>query len=360
MKEDDVKKFLENLSFVAPQADFKTGPLEYKILQCLIGTGSSSRLGPFPEDDVVKVILDNIRKNIQKGQPIQIVSAWGGKKTLSGIKQEVDIAEYFTMLQYLAIYKAVKNIYSPGLEYNIFIGDAYYRYLYGDDPGVYIYHSRLKSLAKIFGVSCFNLFSLEEIHRRDSTLLNECENNCRLLSDYWKESANICEENWKRLESYKNLCNSGWLGEIPTVMREHYLKRLNLLFPDFSLEEKIFSIVKFFAYGMMVSQNDLFGRKDPTTCTADFCLLRIPPPGMPKNLHENRLRKRILPVKFSKKTAPPWAIAGALTFKGASYKPLLIFDIKEILLSKRETLQIELFGKFKVEIDLLNLEKRSV
>lgn len=301
MKNDGVKGFLENLSFVTPQAESNSKSLEDKILQCLIGTSRSNRLGPFPESDVVEVILNNIQKNVLKGQPIQVVSAWGGKKTLPGIEQEVDIAEYFTMLQYLAIYKEVKNIYPPGLMYNIFIGDAYYKYLYGDNPGVSVYRSRLKSLAEAFDADCFNIFSLEDLHVGNDTLLSECENNRGLLFDYWKESADVREESWEELESYKNLCNNGWLGTIPPAMREHYLKRLDLLFPEFSVEEKIFSVVKFFAYGMMVYQKDLFGRKDPATCTADFCLLRIPPPGMPKNLHENRLRKRILPAKFSKK-----------------------------------------------------------
>jgi hypothetical protein len=301
MEETDVKKYLENLSFpysLPQSSNYEYLTLEQKIFQCLVGSARSSRLGPAPSLEVTKIICSNIKEQIKKGLPIQIVSAWGAKKTIIGVDQRVDIAEYFTLLQYLTIAKEIQDIYPPGVQYNIFVGDAYYEYLYGRNQDVYRYLSDLEDLVNVFDVKCFKLFSLEKFHQKDCGLITQCNSNYEALYRYWVESSAVLEDEWIKLESYKNLCQNGWVGIISSAMREHYLKRLNILFPHFSGREKIEAVIRFFSYSMMVSQNDLFGRKDPSRCTADFCLLRVPPPGIPKALYENRLRKRIIPAKF--------------------------------------------------------------
>lgn len=356
MKKDEnaVKEYLENLSFATKSQEYKSASLEYRVFQYLVGTTRSSRLGPFPSDETVKVICKNIKEKIQKNQPIQIVSAWGAKKTFPKSEQQVDIAEYFALLQYATIAQEVQKIYSPGVQYNIFIGDAYYKYLYGDDSDVSYYRSRMNSLAAIFDAKLFKIFSLEKIHQQNDGLLTQCNLNYRLIDEYWKDSASISEKDWTELKSYAILCQNGWIGTIPSIMREHYMKRLDALFPEFTYEKKISSIVKFFAYGMMISQNDLFGRKDQNLCTADFCLLRIPPPGIPKSLHGNRLKKRIIPAKLTKKTAPPWTIKGGLIYDNtlSSYKPVLISYGDKIKTLEKIVMKVNLFEQFDLSVEV--------
>lgn len=174
MKETNVKEYLENLSFSCPlpqSFEYETGGLERKIFQHLVGSSRSSRLGPVPSEEVVKTICNNISKQVKQGLPIQIVSAWGAKKTIIEAEQQIDIAEYFALLQYLTIAKEIQKIYPPGVQYNIFIGDAYYEYLYGRNKDVHDYFSGMESLINIFNANCFKLFSLDKFHQKDDGLL---------------------------------------------------------------------------------------------------------------------------------------------------------------------------------------------
>ena len=347
-----VKKYLENLSFFQESNVNVGNSMEYEIFKCLVGTSRSSRNGPFPDINVVETVCKNIRKNIDNNEPVQVVSAWGAKKTFLNSAQEVDLAEYYAMLQYSAIAEEIKEIYSPGVQYNIFLGDAYYDYIYGADKKVSEYCMRMDALAKIVNPKCLKIFFLSSVHKEKTDLFLQCDINFALLKDYWEESENNNEREWAELKYYKVLCEHGWMGAIPTSMRNHYLKRLDKIFPNFSQEEKILSILKFFAYGLMIAQNDIYGRKDQSRCSADFCLLRIPPPGMPKELHGNRLRKRIIPAKFTKKTAPPWTIAGGLAHDQSdnSYKPMLItFDETN---QKKRTVSLDLFDRFECLVDI--------
>lgn len=278
----------------------------------------------------------------------------GSEKTIIGAEQQIDIVEYFALLQYLTIAKEIQKIYPPGVQYNIFIGDAYYEYLYGRNKDVHDYFSGMESLINIFDANCFNLFSLEKFHQKDDGLLIQCNLNYEILYRYWIESSVIPEKEWIKLESYNILCQNGWVGNISPAMREHYLTRLDALFPHFNDKEKVEAVLRFFAYGMMVSQNDLFGRKDPFRCTADFCLLRIPPPGIPKSLHGNRLRKRIIPAKLTNRTAPPWTVKGALLYEKESslLKPFLIKNGENMETFKKTIISLRLFDQWDLKVEM--------
>lgn len=137
----------------------------------------------------------------------------------------------------------------------------------------------------------------------------------------------IPEKEWTKLESYNILFQNGWVGNISPAMREHYLTRLDALFPHFKDKEKVEAVLRFFAYGMMVSQNDLFGRKDPFRCTADFCLLRIP---------------------------PPWTEKGALLYeKGSSLlKPFLIKNGEDMETFKKTIISLKLFDQRDLKVEI--------
>ena len=355
MKETQIKQYLENLSFVISQQDQPEDSLAFRIFKRLVGTTRTSRLGPFPESDVVETVCGNIGEKIRNGEPIQIVSAWGAKKTLPGANQQVDIVEFFTLLQFLAISKEIQSIYPPGAECKLFIGNAFYEYLYGKHADLPTYLSRMRTLCEMVGPDIFKIVSMEEFHKEDKDLFARCDANFQLLANYWEESSRTPEEKWCQLDSQKALHENGWIGAISPSMREHYLKRLDQLFPHFSQEEKISSVLRFFAYGMMVNQKDLFGRKNPDLCTVDFCLLRTPPPGMPKLLHGNRLRKRIIPEKLSKKTAPPWTVKGMLFHdkEADTLKPLLISHADETKDFVKNVVDVDLFDIFNVSIEVV-------
>ena len=74
----------------------------------------------------------------------------------------------------------------------------------------------------------------------------------------------------------------------------------------------------------MIRLNDLMGRKSIDTSTIDACLLRVPPPDLPRKMYSNRMRFRISPENVMKSSAPPWTVAGVLCKQEGGYRIKLL------------------------------------
>lgn len=303
------------------------GSIEEIILNTLVGTSRTTRLGPRPDRDTLSVLSDNIRYKVHKGEPLEITSAWGACKTSPGYSHGADIAEVLALQQYDAIGDAVRKTYPPGINFNIVLSDSYYEYLYGANGAVQEYSDEMAGLVEQYPQ--FHLGKTSELHTEiGDTAFVRCEDNLEKLRQYWHDTKGLDVGHWQELESYKELLDIGWIGQISLATREFYMNRMGKLFPDESVEQHSERVLKFFAYGLLLKQYDVFKRGDAEGCTADFCLLRVPPPDMPKALHGNRLRVRCVPSWVSNSSAPPWTVEGAFIENEVGLlRPRLISDV---------------------------------
>lgn len=282
-----------------------------KILEILVGTCRSTRLGPKPLTETLEIIGENIKLNIQNRLPINATICFGCKKTWKLCQPGVDIAELFTFLQLWKLNKEIQNIYPPGINFSLYIGDAWYEYIYHENFGNREYYEGLQKLLNLNNDIHVKLISMHDFHRNNSNLYKTCNENLELLREYWNESSNVDEKNRQYLKSYQKLKSVGWLGLIPNIMRMHYLKKMNRYLPNTSVNKRVDAVLRFFSYGLMLNQNDLIKRQNPADCTLDISLLS-PPPGMPKRLRGNRLYMRSLPPEISSRGAPCWTVMGIL------------------------------------------------
>ncbi len=296
--------------------------LENSILNTLIGTTGTLRLGAKPSIQTQSEILKRIHEKVRNGKKLVISSAWGTIKTLPLKNRSVDIAEYLALKQFLALSNAIKKVYPPGVCFNIFLGDSYYKYLYGVDPDIEKYCEDMEKLAMPYDE--LRVIRLSTLCKKNVNWEQQCKVNFEVLYKYWIDTEGLLAEQHENRLSYKEVNMLGWVGKITPAMREFYLKRMAQLYPSESYEFWVKKIVDFFAYGLMISQNDLMGRKNIETSTVDACLLRVPPPDLPRGLYSNRLRFRISPEVVMKSSAPPWTVSGIIKLEGYNPKIHLV------------------------------------
>jgi hypothetical protein len=324
---------------------YNTNTKILKILDILIGTSRSTRLGPKPLPEALDIIGKRMKLKIQSELPINIPICFGCKKTWRLCQPGVDIAELFTILQLLKLNRQIQDIYPPGINFTLYLGDAWYEYIYNENIGIKEYRKGLKKLLNLNTDLNVKLISMHNFHKKDSSLYNTCDNNLAILKEYWNESSNIEEKYWQYLETYKKLKTLGWIGTIPNIMRMHYLKKMDRYLPKTRMIKKVEAILKFFSYGLMLNQNDIIKRQNPVDCTIEISLMSQPP-GIPKRLRGDRLYLRALPPEISSRGAPCWPVMGILKLheNGSMYPSIL---------SPRDWNQknVSLVNKFEYTID---------
>lgn len=284
--------------------------IEHTLWENLIGTNGTIRLGSKPSDETKREILKRIHEKVKRRQALEVSSAWGAIKTIPNEYRGPDIAELLTLKQYDAIAKRIKKIYPPGIHFNIYLNDSYYYYLYGFDPQVDEYCQGMENLSNDYAE--IEVVRLSSICKNKVLIDQQCEKNFEYLHRYWVESDILSLESHDALLSFIDLKSIGWVGKITPAMRSFYLKRMSILYPHESFDFWVQKILRFFAYGLLISQNDYMGRKSPERSTVDACLLRVPPPDLPRKLYSNRLRFSIAPKSIIKSSAPPWTVAGII------------------------------------------------
>lgn len=316
-----------------------------KILEILVGTCRSTRLGPKPLNETLGIIGVNIRLKIQNGLPLNATICFGCKKTWKLCPPGVDIAELFTFLQLLKLNKKVQNIYPPGINFSLYLGDAWYEYIYHENFGIREYYEGLKKLLNLNSDLKVTLISMKSFHKNNFNLYKKCDENLELLREYWIDSSKTADKNWQYLKSYQKLKSVGWVGIIPNIMRIHYLKKMDRYLPKTSRIKRVEAVLKYFSYGLMLNQYDLIKRLNPNDCTLEISPMS-PPPGMPKRLRGNRLYLRSLPPEISSRGAPCWPVMGILRVDGHG-------SIYPSTLSPRDWKQnnIRLIDKFDYVID---------
>ena len=320
-----IQDFISKSEYIPSQQKNKSIEIiSSQVLDILIGNCRSTRLGPRPLPSTLKIIGEKLKLKIKSELPINIPICFGCKKTWKLCQPGVDIAEYFTILQLLKLNRRIQDIYSPGINFTLYIGDSWYEYIYNDNIGIKEYHNGLEKLINLHSDLELKLISMYSFHKKYSTLYDRCDQNLELLKDYWNESSNINEKDWQYLKSYKNLLAVGWVGILPNLMRIYYLKKMDRYLPTASKSKRVVAILKYFSYGLMLSQNDLIKRQKINDCTLEISLMS-PPPGIPMELRGDRLYLRSLPPEISSRGAPCWPVMGILKLDeyGSAYPSIL-------------------------------------
>ena len=292
-----------------------------KAVDVLVGTSRDIRKGPIPSEGIINSIKSNIRLSIEKHRPIDVVVAFGCAKTRALDQQGVDLAELMTIEQLALINQRVSQIYDQGIRYLVFLCDSWYLFLYGadDKAAVKKYCSEFELLINVLDLKGFQVQRLSNIVQskgKDQIEL-KLKDNFELLKRYWEESEAHGEEEWGDLTSYGALCQAGWVGTIPGIQREFYKKKVKRYLPGAGPDEERDAVLRFFAYSLMIGQEDIFGRR---ISAADISFLSLPP-GSPKQLHGNRLYWRSMPKGTSNKWPAPWTAKGFLLHGGGSFRP---------------------------------------
>lgn len=302
----------------------KKSTLAETILGIFVGTTGTTRLGPEPSLNTKQEVLRRIQYKLDRNEPFEVSCAWGAIKTVSSDIKSVDLAELLTFSQYAAINRQIKSVYEPGVRFNLYMGDDYYEYLYGQNPKIKNYCKGMCELAKDYEE--VNPIYISESVYKIPNVKEVCEKNYELLKEYWNDTTGLEEEQFCTLSSYRRLEEAGWVGIIPIGMRDFYKKRMQQNYTDKNEDFWTEKILRFFAYGLFISQNDLMNRKKIELSTVDSCLLRVPPPGLPRKLYSNRIRMRITPENMMKHSAPPWTVAGAVSINRDGNTHIRIVD----------------------------------
>ncbi|MBN1156826.1 hypothetical protein JXA85_04360 [Candidatus Woesearchaeota archaeon] len=285
------------------------------IVKILVGTSRDIRKGPMPDKGVMDSIKTNVRTSITENKPIDVVVAWGCAKPKAMEIKGIDIAELMSLEQLNHIDKRIREFYEHGLVYRIHLYDSWYHHIYGyeDQQSVEKYCSQFQSLVNILDLKNTIVERVSHLTGDRVPQISERLNkNFRLLKAYWEESANQPEEEWQHLPSYDELFNSGWIGTLPKIQRYHYLGKVKRYLPEATESEEMDAVLRFFAYRLMIKQEDLLGRD---SFDVDISFLSQPP-GAPKTLYGNRLFWRSMPKGTSGKWPAPWTARGFILFQG--------------------------------------------
>jgi hypothetical protein len=81
------------------------------------------RSGPLPGSAQASVLLETIRRQVEKDEPVKLFQFWGGCKNPNLPSQRADICEELTLKNLYNLHLAVREVYGPGLSITLFPGD---------------------------------------------------------------------------------------------------------------------------------------------------------------------------------------------------------------------------------------------
>ena len=300
-------------------------PLVNQILKILIGTQSTTRLGPNPPDETIDIIRNRIRKAIDAKKEIEISCVWGAIKTVRNSKRKVDLAELFALEQLKTLTSRINELYEPGIKIYLYVADLHYTYIYNEVEGVDEYCNSLGTF--ICDKKSIIVCKLSDLCKKIENVDYQCNENYLVLKEYWEQTYNIALDDYAKVSATKKLHEIGWVGEISHDMRQFYLKRMKGLYPEKNNDYWVDKLLRCFAFELFISQNDLFSRKN---AVADISMVRVPPKSLPHNIYSNRIRMRITPENIIKHSAPPWTVVGAVSYSKENKLHARLLDSNQI------------------------------
>ena len=268
-------------------------------------TSRNIRLGPAPDITQKFHMMEVIRKTMEDGKPLKVITGCGPKKTKSG--ESIDLAEY-SMLNVLAdLHSEISQFYAPGILVIIRLEDNTGHILEPDHIDDMVrYIDDFKKLVNVLGYNNFikpiaesELCPVKDFKFETNRLIPHFEK-------YIYNSLSFHEDSWDTLPEYHKLEELGWSGIINKEQRESYIIKYEKLYPELGLKEYINLMIKYFAYSLARKRLKVTG-KDLITLdgkNGNMEIFFMPP--VPGYTYKTRLYYRGIEMKQTKKALPFW------------------------------------------------------
>ena len=323
------------------------GPVD--AMTALLVGGSDDRFGApmSPEDRAL--VRAHVSYWIEAGQPVHLLVMWGGlKHYVNDEDQGIDLAEFFAVQQFERLVRHARQIYQPGVvvlfcleDFGVWYEDACGYGLpvrQSVERSIERYLGEFEALLRAIGADWAKPLRFEDLVGRPfdrPAYVHQADLNLDLLRAFWAESGHCSGEDAANLDSYRVLAAAGWSGQIPSEMREHYVKRLTKLYPDASPDERVDRLLRYFAMVLLYQQLRVFsGMGGP--------LIKIsmykPAPGLPGERVTGRIHLRCLPRRLTSQVMPPWTCKGCFRL---NQDGTVVVALKSFPLAWQERLRFE-------------------
>lgn len=283
------------------------------------------RFGPMPNPESLVLIRGVVRNSIEKNEPIPILVPWGSKKSESDAS--IDVAELSGLRMLSCLQNRVRTYYSPGVRMNLRVEDIGGYYLFADqgqsarDAGAR-YVKDFTTLIRVLDLP-FITVKLESDLMTEEEYFKVSDEIRPFLVRYLNDTDLHGFENYKELESWKELAKRGWQGIIPTEQRDYYRSRYAKLYPGTDLRNQTERFATYLAGALGRYKLKATGT-DPEWGSNYFQLnFASPVPGVPSSIGERRIHYRTLPENMARTHIPPWRAHGYLKIEGNTVTPKL-------------------------------------
>jgi hypothetical protein len=332
--------FIKEIDCVAPVEEIKGESLATTLVREMIGT-QKCRFTPYPNEEIQAKMTKLTEKFIKNDMPLQVLIPMGPKKPVPG--EGVDIAELSILRTLSGLNNRISTRYAKGVHFYLREEDATGWFLEKEIPNIHEctenYLSGFEKLIEVLGYTSFIT------PFRESTLLDfdkYVDTVTKLepvFRKYFKESEKVEPSNYEQLQSYKDLCATGWQSNIPPEQREFYFNRYKYLYPNRSKEEINEMIISYMA--TTIARNKLHSTCPPEIGNEYFQLCFAPPvPGSPQSLASTRVYYRPLPTSIHRCNIPFWRARGVLEKQADDKLHPKITNWKETLNLEINTVQL--------------------
>ena len=306
-----IAQFLEQELLTKPAS--KETLLE-SLTNFFIGS-KETRNGRVPPPEVLVVVREYIASCIDKGEPINVLVPWGGKKPFAS---SVDVAELSALKLLDRLMSTVKIVYPPGLNVVMRIEDVNAEWLYKEGFGVEHGNSQLQSDIIQYSGDIGHLATFFHITPKSEFMMMNRTDYIRLASELTPLFISYIEESDRdgisdSMLSYKRLADNGWRGVIPSPQRDYYRERYKSLYGVDDRTATIY-LAKYFAGSL--ARHQMNGTGFPRGEKHIQLSFAPPVPGVPATMFRNTFFLRTIPESHGRTHIPPWRAKGYVCIRG--------------------------------------------
>lgn len=303
-----------------------SGQREKAIADILVGS-KRIRIGAAPTGDHRAYLETQISRWTKAGLPIDICCLWGAVKGygLDHTRLGADFADAMGVRRFVALDKAVREVYSPGLRVRLIrenVGELALSTLPHPSTvhSMSVYKEGLDHLTYILSDNGSVYFEdeserLAALGVEEADFLAQGRENAIAIASYLRASANIPDEVKHTVAEYATLQERDWRGIIPDSIRQWYTTRVTA---EHEGEDPIKPIAEYF--GLALARYKVGMYKEPIApLKASF----VPyPDGTEPAMRMGRLEYKVKDSKGNN-TVPPWC-GHCFLQTGQEYEPTII------------------------------------
>lgn len=289
-----------------------------RVAEILLGS-KKTRLGPRPCDDHYHYLVKLVERYMTTGQPIEMVTMWGGLKGygLFDIDQ-ADLLDLLGLRRFASLNAQVRTIYAPGIRVRIIREDVTELILANDKSTVEIgyhmhqYRAHLCNLLRFFALDFIQIDDESVLLFKSNTDLSHfmarVMDNAEALYAYWIASDGVQDPS--ALPEYKALCDKGWRGIIPQCQRDWYIARVGSEYPDMDYALRVRRVCVYLGNALARGQFKMLhgNTSDEQGTIQPIKASFVPyPPGTASEMSKGRIEYKLKDSKSSNNTVPPWS-----------------------------------------------------